>query len=149
MSPETRQKVEAAFEWALHKARMNASGEPYTEYHENLRKATAALALLREDDGWREISTAPKGEDVFVWREGWDSAHLAKQIQRDSEKEDGSECWFWGWSFKDESVCYGVEDGFLGWIEDESDKCMPTHWMHKPTAWRRIDLPTPPKGSEG
>lgn len=96
-----------------------------------LSHAPALLALV-EGEGWQDISTAPKGELVFVWREGWENAHLAKQIQRDSEKEDGSECWFWGWQFESDSVCYGVEDGFLGWIEDEADKCMPTHWMRKP-----------------
>ncbi len=58
MSPETREKVEAALEWALYVA----DTQCWDDKREELR---AALALLREDDGWcYDMEKAPRDECV-------------------------------------------------------------------------------------
>ena len=85
---------------------------------------------------WQPIEAVkPKGK-VFVWARDWDAAYIAEWTWQDCDGgEEGEHEYpgFWGWSFTDDSVSFGCQEGFLGWNEDIEDGLMPTLWMPVPT----------------
>jgi hypothetical protein len=83
--------------------------------------------MVAEMTSWQAIDTAPKdGTKIFIWRKEWNCAPVAWR-----DVIDGKDGVFGAWAF-DDTLCFGVSDGILGWQEDIDDGCMPTHWMPIP-----------------
>jgi hypothetical protein len=87
-----------------------------------------ALRQLLEETEWKPIETAPKdGTEIFIWREGWHCAPVAKwEYNVDADA--------YGWTIDEEVYLGQCDEGWLGYVDDDP---MPTHWM---------PLPAPPKG---
>lgn len=77
---------------------------------------------------WRDIKTVPEQQWVVVYKPGWQFAPVAKYepVEQSLEEDD---TWYWRWTFLDESLCLGIDEGQLGFDEDIEERNMPTHWM--------------------
>lgn len=100
----------------------------------------AALTAQGTDDGWRDISTAPKGRKIIVgyfneagnWRSVMACYYLPKTLDWNTDYEGGD------------------EDGFApeGWYEEieNTETIFP---MKAPTHWRPLPPPPARKGDGG
>jgi hypothetical protein len=118
MSPETRENIEEL----LIQADLRVRSLP-TADQSHVEPIRAALALLREDDGWRPLDTLPP--DIRHWlgtnADGW-CDHGPDSIE----------------------LCVGQPDPELGVLcQNSANYIRPGYITH----WR--PLPTPPKGTEG
>lgn len=87
---------------------------------ETFRKA---LRQLLEETEWRDIATAPRdGTEIFIWREGWHCAPVAKwEYNVDADA--------YGWTIDDEVYLGQCDEGWLGYVDDAP---MPTYWWLTP-----------------
>lgn len=93
------------------------------------RAAEKILAFMPEANGWRDISTAPKGEEIFAYREDagwfqaiWGAMDVFPLSEREIDGIDEDTFWhesWWGFGY----------DGVFR-LEDDLE---PTHWTTAPT----------------
>jgi hypothetical protein len=92
---------------------------------------------------WQPIATAPEdGTKVFLYRDGWSGAPIGKYQAYPGNPvigAGGEACYMWGWMLEDEYLGLGIEDGWLGWVDDPT----PTHWQPLPAAPISADRPQP------
>lgn len=83
---------------------------------------------------WQPIETAPKdGTKIFIFRQDWEFAPIAKWVMHDADDEHGQEVMFGGWGMDEfVSIPGACEEGFIGWNEDIEDGHMPTLWAPLP-----------------
>jgi hypothetical protein len=131
MSPETRTaaiEALAAFLGEDERFQVGVGGNP-NAVEAMIQRARAALALLREDDGWQPLYSAPYDE-LVEWRidalglSGVHKVFAHQMIKRKSGKKPY-------WLTPQDNGAFLI----AGWDATRI------------TAWRRIDLPTAKKPS--